>query len=239
MTGPKGLFIAFEGGEGSGKSTQARLLSEALFMHDIRCHLTREPGDTLLGANLRSLLLDSTTEVMSRKAEALLFAADRAEHVEKVVRPMMDLGVVVICDRYIASTMAYQAYSGDLDEGTVKLVSEWASGCLYPDLTFFMDVNPVVGLERVNRLDRNRFEGKSVSYHDKVRRNYLRQRDDSWVTVDGHEPIAKVHDKILDHTLHVLHVLERFKGTAVEGGVNTVMTLSGKELTILDKTREE
>lgn len=195
----KGLFIVFEGGEGSGKTTQARMLAEALDELEIPNCLTKEPGDTALGKELRTILLDRDREPFSRKAEALLFAADRAEHVEKVIVPALDRGEVVICDRYIASTMAYQAYTGDLDPHRVSYMSDWASGGVHADATYFLDVDPAIGLERAMRDGRTRFEDKSVAYHEKVRRGFLRQIDSSWLVVDSHRTIEDVHETILAH----------------------------------------
>lgn len=218
--GNKGLFIVFEGGEGSGKSTQAGMLADALIQHNIPTLLTREPGDSSLGRRLREILLDPNTEPMSRKAEMLLFAADRAEHVEKVILPALRNGDVVVCDRYMASTMAYQAHAGELDEIPVELISDWASGGLNADLTYFLDVDPEVGLERAKKVARTRFEEKSLTYHETVRRSFIGQRNDSWLTVSAEDNVKKtveqIHNEILDHTLHVLRVIDSFmKGRAV------------------------
>ena len=207
----KGLFIAFEGGEGSGKSTQARMLAEALESHDIRAYLTHEPGDTLLGKHLRGLLLHQNAGAITQKAEALLFAADRAQHVETVIRPNLDEGQVVVCDRYIASTMAYQVYGNGLDATQVACMSQWASEDLYPDITFLLDVDPVIGLERVDTGSRNKFEAEDLIFHNKVRQGFLEQKTDSWVVLPANLSVEELHDKILDHTLHVLSVLQRFR----------------------------
>lgn len=183
MTNP--LFIVFEGGEGSGKTTQSRLLSQALSEKGIPNLLTREPGDTALGKELRYILLDKDREPISRRAEMLLFAAERAEHVEKVIKPALARGEIVICDRYSASTVAYQAYAGGLDVEPVTFISQWASESLTPDITYFLDVEPSVGLERVRREDRNRYEAKTLKFHEDVRLGFFRQRDSSWVTLVG------------------------------------------------------
>lgn len=212
----RGLFIVFEGGEGSGKSTQAAMLADALENHNIRTHLTREPGNTCLGKKLRGILLDDP-ETITPKAEALLFAADRAEHVETVIKPNLHLGRVVVCDRYIASTIAYQVHANGLPETPVRAMSDWASGELYPDITFYLDVNPKVGLQRSRKVETNRFEDKDLFYHEKVRGGYLKQKGDSWVVIDAEDTIANIHDKILDHVLHVWTVLERFRN-----GIQTV-----------------
>lgn len=201
----KGLFIVFEGGEGSGKTTQARLLSEALTSFGVENTITREPGDTPLGADIRKILLDRDRAPMTKMAEALLFAADRAEHVENVIKPVLHAGGVVICDRYIASTIAYQGYANGLDRAVLWEINRWTSSWIDPDVTFFLDVDPVVGLERAMRVKRTRFEDKDVSYHQKVRRGFLAQMEhdreislNHWVHVDGHQKPAKVHELILN-----------------------------------------
>jgi dTMP kinase len=215
----RGLFIVLEGGDGSGKTTQAKMLSDALKIHNVDHHLTREPGDTRLGANLRALLLDRGGEPISKKAEALLFAADRAEHVEKVIRPTLNRGVMVICDRYIASTIAYQGYASGLDAPVLRTVSDWASSDLYPDLTFFLDVDPVIGLERAMKVKTTRFEDKDLSYHHAVHRGFLEQRDQTWVTMDGMESAEVVHSKILHYVLGVMSAMKQMRYERLNPGI--------------------
>jgi dTMP kinase len=198
-----GLFVVFEGGEGSGKSTQARLLSKALCAMGVHNHLTREPGDTELGADLREILLKRGRSPIAIRTEALLFAADRAEHVDKLVRPALDRGDVVVCDRYIASSMAYQSYAGGLSKAAVKFLSEWASRSLQPDITFLLDVSPEVGLERAKKVDPGRFEDKTLDYHTMVRMGFLSQRNPSWITLDGTGSVVDLHRTILINTLKV------------------------------------
>jgi dTMP kinase len=196
----KGLFLVFEGGEGSGKSTQARMLSEFFTSIAVPNILTCEPGDTKLGADLRTILLDRDREPVSRRAEALLFAADRAEHVDKVILPALKRGDVVICDRYIASSVAYQSYAGGLSEGAIKFLSGWGSGGLYPDATYFLNINPERGLERARQAKPNRFEDKGIAYHDRVRHGFRDQMDDTWVHIDsGRAPIDVVHEIVVAH----------------------------------------
>lgn len=195
MTEPyKGLFVVFEGGEGSGKTTQAKRMAKALEEDGVPHLLTHEPGGSALGYKLREILLDPDRDPISKKAEALLFAADRAEHVEKVILPALHEGRVVVCDRYIASTMAYQAYAGGLPTNTVQDFSNWASGNLYPDVTFLLDIEPVHGLQRAAmRGKTNRIDERSITYHELVRKGFLRQVDDSWVTLDARDTILELH----------------------------------------------
>jgi dTMP kinase len=197
----KGLFIVLEGGEGSGKTTQAEKLADAFFNLGIPNMLTREPGVTNLGRELRRILLDPRHESFSKKAEALLFAADRAEHVEKIIRPALERGMVVICDRYIASTMAYQAYAGGLEIDAIREMSNWASSGLYPDVTYFLDVDPKVGLGRVKDEDKNRFEEKPIEYHEKVREGFREESNNSWVHVNASNQTYQVHAHIYSHAI--------------------------------------
>lgn len=207
----KGLFIAFEGGEGSGKTTQAALLRDGLTAHGVETYLTREPGDTPIGKHVREILLNGKAGTITTKTEMLLFAADRSEHVETVLKPNLEAGRVVICDRYSASTMAYQVFAGGLDREGVQSVSDWASDGLKPDITFLLDVDPMIGLDRAGKMDgKDRYESEDLEYHDKVRKGFLEQRDDSWVVLRATCRESELHDKILDHVLHILHVVQRF-----------------------------
>lgn len=193
-----GLFVVFEGGEGSGKSTQSKKLADALMAEGIPCLLTYEPGGSRLGYKLRQILLESKDEPISKRAEALLFMADRAEHVEKVILPALREGRVVISDRYIASTMAYQAYAGGLPTNVIEDMSQWASGYLLPEITFYLDVDPALGLRRtIMRGKRNHFEAKSLDYHELVRKGFLRQSDDTWVLLDSRDPIYTIQVDVL------------------------------------------
>ena len=175
-------FIVFEGGEASGKSTQASRLAARLgAVH------TREPGGTAIGAGLRSLLLDARTTGLADRAEALLMAADRAQHVAEVVRPALDQGDHVVCDRYIGSTLAYQGHGRGLPVVDLKRISAWAADDLWPDLIVLLDVPPEVAAARSGG-PRDRMEAAGDDFHDRVARGYraLASTDPlHWVTVDG------------------------------------------------------
>lgn len=164
-----GVFVAFEGGEGSGKSTQARLLAERLRATG-RCVLvTHEPGATPVGERIRQLVLHDA-EPLTPRAEALLFAADRAHHVDTVVRPALDAGQVVITDRFVDSSLAYQGVGRALAMDEVRRVSRWATGGLRPDLTVLLDLPAAVGLERARgRGDADKLEQESLAFHERVR----------------------------------------------------------------------
>jgi dTMP kinase len=167
-----GILIAFEGGEGSGKSTQIEQLAAALRAEAIDVLVTREPGATELGRKIRDLLLHTETPIAPR-AEALLFAADRADHVNQVIRPALDLGEVVLTDRYVDSSLAYQGAGRDLTMDDIRRVSRWATGGLAADLTVLLDLPAVEGLARAKgRSAADRLELESIEFHERVRAAY-------------------------------------------------------------------
>jgi len=171
-------FIAFEGGEGAGKSTQEALLAEWLTAEGCSVLRTREPGGTPAGEAIRAVLLGNEYSGLDPRAEALLFAAARGEHVERVIRPALDSGTVVVCDRYIDSSVAYQGIGRDLGAEYVRDLSLWATRELVPDLTVVLDIDPQVGLSRVERPDR--LESEPIEYHRRVRQAFLDiARDDA------------------------------------------------------------
>lgn len=171
-------FIAFEGGEGAGKSTQEALLAEWLAAEGCSVLRTREPGGTPAGEAIRAVLLGNEYSGLDPRAEALLFAAARGEHVERVIRPALDSGTVVVCDRYIDSSVAYQGIGRDLGAEYVRDLSLWATRELVPDLTVVLDIDPQVGLSRVERPDR--LESEPIDYHRRVRQAFLDiARDDA------------------------------------------------------------
>lgn len=171
---PRGIFFAFEGGEGTGKTTQLRVLADELTGRGLEVVVTYEPGDTPVGARLRDLLLDPAT-VVTAQTEALLYAADRAEHVTNVIAPALARGAVVITDRYIDSSIAYQGFGRGLDVEEVTRASAWATGGLLPDLTLLLDLPPEDGLRRARgrsgRVDR--LEAEAIDFHTRVRQAFL------------------------------------------------------------------
>ena len=193
MTSP-GLFVAFEGGEGAGKSTQVTLLAEALREQGREVVTTFEPGDTGVGRHLRELLLGHQTGDLDPRTEALLYAADRAEHVAEVVQPALGRGAVCITDRYIDSSIAYQGAGRTLDPVDVERVSEWATGGLWPHLTLLLDIDPAVGLTRFDT-PADRLESEPLAFHQRVREHFLslsRRAPERYVVVDAAEPVEKV-----------------------------------------------
>ena len=179
------VFISFEGGEGSGKSTQARLLAAFLSSKSLPVCLTREPGGSVLAENIRSILLDNSS-VISAKSEFLLFAAARADIVDSIIAPALSRNEIVVCDRFFDSSIAYQGFARGLDWEFIYNVSLWASNNIVPDLTFFLDVPPAVGLERAGSTDR--LEAEPLEYHEKVREGFFflqKSFPDRFVTVSG------------------------------------------------------
>ena len=188
-----GLFVCFEGGEGAGKSTQSRLLHDWLVARGETVLLTFEPGDTPVGKELRRIVLDPATGDLSDRTEALLYAADKAEHVDHVVLPALERGEVVITDRYVDSTLAYQGAGRTLDVAEVEAVARWATHDLRPHLTVVLDLAPEAGLGRFD--ERDRIEGQSLEFHERVRQGFLdlaAADPDHYVVLDARAPIDEI-----------------------------------------------
>jgi dTMP kinase len=188
-----GVFVCFEGGEGSGKSTQARLLSERLLAEDYAVLLTFEPGDTAVGKELRRIVLSPETGELSHRTEALLYAADKAEHVDTVVQPALDRGEVVITDRYVDTLLAYQGSGRELRMEDVDLVARWATHGLRPHLTVVLDVDPREGLGRFE--GRDRIEAEGLEFHDRARRCFLdlaAADPEHYLVLDARLPVAEI-----------------------------------------------
>lgn len=203
--GDRGRLIAFEGVEGSGKSTQLELLRQALEGRDIEVVVTREPGGTPAGERVRALLLDPGVELDAR-AEALLFAAARAELVAEVIRPALERGAVVLCDRYLDSSLAYQGDARGLGRGPVEEVNRFATGGLLPDLVVLLDLDPADGLgRRAGALDR--IEAQDLGFHRRVRQAFcdLAAADPGrFAVVDAAAPVGKVADRVQAAVLPLL-----------------------------------
>ncbi len=167
-----GVFVCFEGGDGSGKSTQSRLLRDWLVGEGHDVVLTYEPGDTPVGQQLRRIVLSPETGVLADRTEALLYAADKSEHVASVVRPALGRGAVVITDRYVDSSLAYQGAGRGLVSAGLEWVLRWATDDLRPHLTVLLDLEPAHGLSRFAQ--RDRIEGESEAFHRRVRDEALR-----------------------------------------------------------------
>jgi dTMP kinase len=191
---PPGLLIAFEGGEGSGKTTQARLISIWLRELGYDVVTTHEPGATKIGMRLRALLLDTAHTGMSPKAEALMYAADRAEHVASVIAPALDRGAIVITDRYVDSSLAYQGAGRNLPVEEIARFNWWATGGRVPDLTILLDMDPIAGLSRRTR-SADRLEAEPAAFHLRVRAGFraLAQADPSrYLVLDADRPTDEI-----------------------------------------------
>jgi dTMP kinase len=204
--GPAGLFVAFEGGEGAGKTTQARLTAIWLRDQGYDVVTTHEPGATKIGMRLRALLLDTTHAGMSAQAEALLYAADRAEHVLKVIDPALERGAVVITDRYTDSSLAYQGAGRGLPSADVAWLNSWATDGRAPDLTVLLDMDPEQGLRRRAR-SADRLEAEPVDFHRRVRAGFLelaRAAPDRYLVLDAAGPVDEITQQIKDKIREIL-----------------------------------
>lgn len=198
-------FITLEGPEGSGKSTQIRLLGEYLEGRGWEVLATREPGGTRIGEQVRAILHDLGNVAMLPRAEALLYAASRAQLVGEVIRPALARGVVVLCDRYVESTLAYQGYGRGLDLTLLESITQFATEGLRADLVIYLDLPVEVGLRR-KLADREREPGEwtrmdeqEIAFHDRVRRGYLAMaamEPERWCVLDAQEPISALQGEI-------------------------------------------
>ena len=189
---PTGCFVAFEGGEGAGKSTQALMLGEWLAEQAYDVVQTHEPGDTKIGRKVREIVLDPATGTMSHRTEALLYAADKAEHVDSVVLPALDRGAVVITDRYVDSTLGLpgrrpRARRRAVGSG-LEAVARWATRDLRPHLTVLLDVDPAEGMARFQ--GRDRIEAEGLEFHQKVRETFLMLAEgEHYLVLDARAPV--------------------------------------------------
>jgi len=203
----RGCFIAFEGGEGCGKSTQAELLAEHL-----GAVLTREPGGTQFGERLRDMMLDHSTGRLDPRAEALVFAASRAHLVSTVIRPALEAGTIVLCDRYIDSSVAYQGVARGLGEQDVLTLNAWATQGLFPELTILLDVEPQYGLLRSEGVA-DRIESEDPLFHAKVAQAYLKiaeEHPERCVVIQANGSEQEVHARVRE-------ALDRVLGKVEEG----------------------
>lgn len=199
------LFLSFEGPEGSGKSTQIRLLERALLERNARVVSTREPGGTPIGEQIRTVLHDARNQAMLPSAEILLYSAARAQHVEQVIRPALERGDIVISDRFAESTLAYQGYGRGLDLDALAMITAFATGGLKPDLVIYLDMEVQIGLERKRRDhdqglgEWNRMDQQSLDFYRRVREGYLTmagQEPERWLVIDAVQPIEQIHRQI-------------------------------------------
>jgi dTMP kinase len=194
------FFVTLEGPDGSGKSTQANLLAEELSTRGYDVLLTREPGGSGIGDQVRQILFTLDNTAMYPKTEFLLFSASRAQHVSEVIRPHLDKGGVVISDRYFHSSLAYQGFGHQLDLDTLKEITSFATGDLLPDLILLLDLPVEMGLNRRRNEGKwNRLDDYQVEFHQRVRDGYLTMAEedpDRWVLVDASRPVDRIQKEV-------------------------------------------
>ena len=195
----KGLFISFEGADGSGKSTQYRIFAEYLKSLGFDVLMTREPGGTPISESIRSIILDPANTEMSDMTEALLFAASRAQLVSQVIRPAVEQGKIVLCDRFMDSSIAYQGYARGLGD-CVRIINEYAVQGMQPDITFFLDLKPEDGRKRNTAAGKaDRMEQQAIEFHEKVYEAYKSLAQiykDRFVVIDASGSIEEVQERI-------------------------------------------
>ena len=205
-----GVFVCFEGGEGAGKSTQADALARWLTDEGYAVRLTFEPGDTAVGKQMRAIVLDPATGELSPRTEALLYAADKAEHVDTLVLPALRRGEVVITDRYVDSSIAYQGAGRVLALDEVTRLQRWATGDLRPHLTVLLDVAPEHGLGRFE--ERDRIEAEGHDFHERARQAFLdlaAADPDHYLVVDAHRPVDEIAGLVRDRVTPLLRQAAR------------------------------
>lgn len=204
------LFITLEGPDGSGKSTQAATLAERLRAGGYNVCLTREPGGTLIGDQIRQVLHDLKNTAMQPRAEILLYSASRAQLVGEVIRPHLATGGVVVCDRYADSTLAYQGYGHGLDLGVLRTITHFATGGLRPDLTLLLDLEAEAGLRRRKAGGEwNRLDAYDLAFHRRVRQGYLelaRAEPERWVVLPAEAGMEELGERIWGAVLEKLEV---------------------------------
>lgn len=195
----QGLFITFEGPDGCGKTTQMKLLAEYLEKKGEKVVLTREPGGKGLGEKVREILLNYDGEVSDR-CESFLFLADRAQNIDIIVNPAVKAGKIVLCDRHIDSTVAYQGYGRGLDIERINMLNNLATNGKKPDLTFVFDVDVETSMKRVGK-EKDRMESAGVEFHNRVRQGYLelaKQEPNRIKVIDATKSIEEIHDEVIN-----------------------------------------
>ena len=200
------MFITFEGPEGSGKTTQIQKVAEYLRHKGVDCVTTKEPGGTPLADRIRAILLHPES-TMDRLTELLLYAASRRQHVVEVIRPSLERGAVVLCDRFTDATLAYQGFGRLLDLDRLRALNDWVTESLRPDLTLLFDIDETVGLRRAQSRNatvanvEGRFEGEDLRFHRRVREGYLAlatAEPKRFAVVDGDGPVNEVFERTID-----------------------------------------
>jgi len=204
------IFITFEGGEGAGKTTQIQLLYDYLSAKGLAVAAVRDPGGTAIAEQIRSMVKSNANEDIYVRTEALLYLAARCEMVEKLIRPHLSAGRIVLCDRFADSTIAYQGFANGLNLEDLERIGRFATGDLTPKLTFYLKIDPEAGLARKTaQQDLDRVENKGLGYHKKVQEGFdslAEQNQERIVTIDATLTAHEIHKIIIDHTNEVLEV---------------------------------
>ena len=206
----KGLFISFEGGEGVGKSTQIELLKTSLTKKNINVLSTREPGGTKEGELIRKFLVSGEINSWDSYSESLIFNALRREHINKVINPSLFKGDIVLCDRFIDSTIVYQGVGGAINESLLLSLHKNFCYDLYPDITFFLSLDPKVGIDRTlsrNNKTENRFENMGLSYHQKIQDGFKALSDKNnkrFFEINAELSVEKISNQIYDHVISII-----------------------------------
>ena len=197
----KGLFITFEGIEGCGKSTQARMLKEFLVKNGESVFLTREPGGPKIAEEIREMLLNVNNKEMLPQTEVLLYMASRSQHTGEWIIPELQKGKIVISDRYYDSTFAYQGAARKIDGKLIDTIRRYATFGLVPDITFLVDLPEEIGLSRILSKDADRLEQESMAFHKKVRNGFLElanKEPERFVVLDGNKSIKEIHNDVIN-----------------------------------------
>ena len=204
------MFITFEGPEGSGKSSVLNEITQKFINEGYPIVKTREPGGTDIAEQIRNVILDKQNVKLDPRAEALLYAASRRQHLVEKIWPALKEGKIVFCDRYLDSSLSYQGYARGLGIDDILKVNEYATEGTYPDITFLFDIDPELGLERINKnKDRevNRLDVEKLSFHQKVREGYLilsKRFPDRYIVIDASKPLEEVSSNVLKEILNRL-----------------------------------
>lgn len=205
-----GKFIAFEGSDGSGKTTILNNVEKFLIENNIDFIITREPGGTKISEEIREILLSNDNSEMSARTEALLYSASRAQHVDELILPNLQKGKLVISDRYVLSSLAYQGFGRELGYDSVKEINDFATDNLSPDYTFFFNVDPITVLKRKrNNFVTDRLENESNSYHNKVYNGYqeiLKRNKDNLIIIDASKSIEEVTEQTISKLKSILNI---------------------------------
>lgn len=202
----RGLFITFEGPDGSGKTTQIERLKTFIIEKGYDAVLTREPGGTKIGEKIREIILDKSNTEMEYMTEALLYAAARAQHVSQIIKPALEEGRTVICDRFIDSSIAYQGFGRGLGD-SVRVINEYAVDDCFPDITFLLKLDPEIGKIRIKPEDQDRLELEKLDYHNLVFQAYEeleKTYPDRIIGIDANRNIDEISDEIRSHIERLL-----------------------------------